>query len=198
MTTLAAALGPVSPRRNRQATKRHALREQLWPNSGDEFWNRTKNKGFTTIPRLLPLIMGLIRSLSGRLDPTLLYLELWARVFDEGLVSITNEKELAYSAGYDGTRAERTMRERLFKLKELGFIKTHEDGIREFAHIMLVNPITRCSELHAEGKAPDAWWAAFVRRAGEVGAELPAAKPEHLKRNVGKPQVKPGAAKKPR
>jgi hypothetical protein len=160
-------------KKNRQAIKRTDLRDRLWPGSETAFWNRTHNKGFTTIPRLLPLIMTLIRSLSGRLDPSMVYLELWARVFDEGLVTISNEKDLAYSAGYTGTRAERTLRERLLKLDELGFIKTHDDGIREFAHILIVNPITTCITLHDQDKVDKAWWAAFVRRAGEIGAELP-------------------------
>jgi hypothetical protein len=168
-----AATEPKPRKRNRQALKRAVLRDRLWPGSADAFWDRTNNKGFTTIPRLLPLIMSLIRKLSGRLDPSMVYLELWARVFDEGIVSIMNEREFAFSAGYEGTRAERTMRERLLQLKELGFIRTHEDGNREFAHILLMNPLITCCQLRDAGRVEDAWWAAFNRRAGEVGADLP-------------------------
>lgn len=174
---------PKPKKKNRQAIKRTDLRDRLWPGSADQFWDRTNNKGFTTIPRLLPLVMSLIRKLSGRFDPSSVYLELWARVFDEGMVSIASEKEFAFAAGYEGMRAERTMRERLLKLKELGFIKTHEDGNSEFAHILIVNPIIACFVLHAKDQVPAAWWAAFLRRAGEIGAELPAvlpAPPSHL------------------
>jgi hypothetical protein len=168
------------PKRNRQAIKRNDLRDRLWPGSETTFWNRTQNRGFTTIPRLLPLIMSLVRKLSGRLDPSMVYLELWARVFDEGLVSITNDKDFAYSAGYEGTRAERTLHERLLKLSDLGFIKVHGDGLREFAHILIVNPLDVCVRLHDEHKVDSAWWAAFVRRAGEVGAELPLLPPSFM------------------
>jgi hypothetical protein len=28
--------------------------------------------------------------------------------------------------------------------------------------------------MHAERKDPEGWWAAFVRRAGDVGAKIPA------------------------
>lgn len=156
------------------SARRQALRDQLWPDAGAAFWSRKLNKGFTTIPRLLPLVMVLIRRLSGKLDPSSVYLELWARVFDEGLVSITNERDLAFAAGYTGKRAERTMAERLRCLENLGFIRIKADGVRQFAHILILNPLQVCVDKHAERAGhDDVWWTAFVRRANEVGAELP-------------------------
>jgi hypothetical protein len=168
-----ATMSPTKPKRNRQAKKRQTIRESLWPESEDTFWNRTKNKGFTTIPRVMPLIMRLIDELGDKKRPSAVYLELWARVFDEGLVSIQNEKEFAFAAGYNGTRAERSMRERLLILVEQGFIKAKRDGLVEYGHILIVNPLQVCVDLNAANKVSEQWWSAFVRRTTEVGAALP-------------------------
>lgn len=164
---------PQTRKKNRQSIKRSDLRDQLWPGCHDKFWDRTNNNGFTTVPRLLPLIMTLMGKLSGKLDPSKVYFELWARVFDEGVVTITSPLDVAYAAGYTGKRAERTLNERLLRLHELGFINGKPDGNREWVHILIVNPLQAAVDLHAQGRVPAEWWSAFVRRAGEVGATLP-------------------------
>lgn len=51
---------------NAAAVKREALREQVWPGSSAEVWNRKVGKGFTTIPRTLGLVMTLIEELVER------------------------------------------------------------------------------------------------------------------------------------
>ena len=40
------------------------------------FWNRKLEKGFATIPRLLPLVLHLIKILNNKGNPSLAYLEL--------------------------------------------------------------------------------------------------------------------------
>src|SRR5262249_17789560 len=48
--------------------RRQQLRDQLWPGSADWIWdinNKEAVVGFATVPRLLPLIMCLIRHLAG-------------------------------------------------------------------------------------------------------------------------------------
>src|SRR5258708_8762048 len=88
--------------------RRQELRETLWPNSEGRIWDRKKNDGFITTPRLLPLVMHLIKILAVKGDPSVAYLEIWCRVFDEGLVSVNDENAFAYAAGYSGARAART------------------------------------------------------------------------------------------
>jgi hypothetical protein len=161
--------GPETP-----AAKREQLRDNLWPGSDELIWKRSTNKGFTTIPRLLPLVMHLIGELSPKGNPANVYLELWSRGFDEGLVTISDESSCAYAAGYAGNRAVRTWREHIFRLKELGFIDTKKEGNREVAFVLLYNPLLVCARLKASGqKVPEEWWTAFVHRALEIKAEIP-------------------------
>src|SRR5260221_4028582 len=93
---------------------RISLREELWPGSCDEIWDITdaELKGFATVPRLMPLVLHLIRILVEKNggDPSSVYFELWCRDFGQGLVQISDEQECAYFSGYSSTRALRTWR----------------------------------------------------------------------------------------
>jgi hypothetical protein len=157
--------------------RRENLRNNLWP--GSEGWIWTINDelvvGFATMSRLMPWISTLIRDLSGGRagDPSSVYLELWCKDWGQGIISIQDEQECAFAAGYSGNRAVRTWKERMFKLVELGFIKSQQEGNREFGQVLLLNPITVCAKLRAEGKVADEWWTSFVRRAGEIKAAIP-------------------------
>jgi hypothetical protein len=161
---------------NKAAQKREELRDGLWPGSANLIWSRFTNDGFTTIPRLLPLVMRLIDSLAGKGAPSGVYLDLWTRVYDEGIVKILDEEAYAYSSGYSGTRAVRTWREHVQKLADIGFIKIKPQGSREIAHILLLNPLTVCAELYRAKPlaVTEEWWTAFVQRAVEIGAKIPA------------------------
>jgi hypothetical protein len=159
--------------------KRRNLRDQLWPGSARLIWDFTDREGvvgFATIPRLMPLVMHLIKILSGpgSGDPSPVYLELWCRDFGQGIVTIADEAECAYASGYSSTRALRTWREHMLRLVELGFILHKREGLREYAHVLLLNPLSVCARLNAAGKVPEEWWTAFVRRANEIGATIPA------------------------
>lgn len=106
-------------------------------------------------------------------DPSLVYLDLWSRCFDEGVVVIRDEAECAFAAGYTGTRATRSWNERVHVLQELGFIETKRAHNREFAQILILNPIQVAARLHEEGEVDEAWWNAFLSRAEEIGAVIP-------------------------
>lgn len=112
---------------------------------------------------------------SSKGNPSLVYLELWARSFDEGMVEIVNEDDCAYAAGYRGTRAERTWREHILQLEEVGFIKTKPRGNREIVYVLLLHPLAVCARLYADNRfdVPEEWWTAFVHRVHEIGAKIP-------------------------
>jgi hypothetical protein len=168
----------MARRRHNQADrKREVLRDNLWPGSGQWIWDPSdvETIGFATVPRLLPLILHLLKELSGGRagDPSSVYLELWCRDFGQGIITVSDEQEFAFAAGYDGNRAVRTWRERMYALVEQGFILVKQEGNREFGQVLLLNPISVCTWLRAENKVSDAWWTAFVRRANDIGAKIP-------------------------
>jgi hypothetical protein len=165
-------------RRNDADRKREALRDNLWPGSAEWIWdpNDAETVGFATIPRLIPLILHLLKELSGGRsgDPSTVYLELWCRDFGQGIITVTDEQECAFAAGYDGNRAVRTWKERMYALVELGFILAKQEGNREYGQVLLLNPLAVAAWLRGEGRVSDEWWTAFVRRANDIGAKIPA------------------------
>jgi hypothetical protein len=164
------------PKRRRKTygrLKRQKLRDQLWPDSAFRLWDRHTNAGFTTVPRLLSLIVVLIRDLSGKSDPSRVYLDLWLRCFDDAFLNIVQEDQFAFSSGYKGNRAVRSWRERIKQLKALGFIDVKPRGNTEIAYILLLNPLDTVTRLREQGKVKDDWWNAYVERANDIGATLP-------------------------
>jgi hypothetical protein len=156
--------------------KRNAIREKLWPGSEQWAWDRKKSDGFTTVPRLLPWITHLLKHLASATktgDPSPAYLELWFRSYDGGLVTIKDEEECAYAAGYSSTRAFRTWSEHMANLVNFEFILAYRDGNREFGQVLLLNPLAVAAKHHHDGKIPPHWWSSFVRRAEEIGADIP-------------------------
>lgn len=162
------------------AERRLKLRDSLFREPGSRVWDRKTNDGFFTAPRLLPYVLGLIRNLSPKGDPASVYFDLWSRAFDEGIATITDEGAAAFASGYTGPRAIRTWRERVALLAEMGFIETAAAGNRQFAYVLIVNPLEVICTLRRESpeKVPDAFWNAFIARAQEVGASLPIEKKE--------------------
>lgn len=179
ISAAAAEAKPSRRKRKNLSERRSDLRENLWPGSEKLIWTRKSHDGFTTIPRLLPLIASLAKKLAKGSDgdPSSVYYELWARSTDEGILQIKDEQECAYAAGYLGARAHRTWKERMGTLVELGLVKARASGNREYATILLINPLLAAAQLRADKrkKVPDEWWTAFQSRADEVGAEVPTA-----------------------
>lgn len=173
----AAEAKPSRRKRKNLAERREALRESHWPDSEKLIWTRKTHDGFTTVPRLLSLVAALAKHLAkgAEGDPSSAYYELWCRATDEGIVQLKDEQECAYAAGYVGTRALRTWRERMGTLEDLGLIKSQAAGNRQYANVLLINPLLAAARLRADKKrkVPDEWWAAFQSRADEVGAEIP-------------------------
>lgn len=164
----------VPKRPNKAAARRVEIRDNLWPGAGPEIWDRHAESGFCTIPKTLPLIMTLIDDLEKGKNASRVYLDLWCRGFDEGLVEVTDEDVFAFSAGYDTPgRGVRSWRERIEILEELGFIRVKPNGSRKYGYILLRHPHKVIQELRGDGKIDDAWWGAFLKRTTEIGCVLP-------------------------
>lgn len=106
----------------------------------ERLWVRQKNKGFSTIPRTLPIAMEVIDNLSKGQPAGHAYFGLWCRAPDSPLVVIQNPLIFASEAGFSGERAVDTWRRRMKRLKELGFIRAKKGVSGEFHYILLMNP----------------------------------------------------------
>lgn len=154
------------------------LRKHLWPDVGEErLWliGDKNKKGFSPIPRPLPILMSMIGDASKHVSTKSVpagrsYLVLWCRVFGEALVKIENEMMAASEAGYSGERSVSTWREHMRVLKELGFIDTRPGGAGPMHYILLLNPYKVAMELRAKGWIQEVQFTALFHRAVEIGA----------------------------
>lgn len=134
------------------AVRQLELRDRLWPNLDEKWiWHRKERDGFTTIPRCLPLIMSIMDDLSIGQPLSSTYLELWARSFDEYFVTLSKSKELAFHAGFSGQRAERTWRQRMNVLHDLGFIDVKEGPSGSISYALIKNPYLVIKKLRTAG-----------------------------------------------
>ena len=163
-----ASLGGV-----KASQKRTEQREEYWSGSGEDFWHRTRSsdKGFSTIPRTLPLVMVLLEHLGKGKDLTRVYLDLWSRLFDEGVVEVTDQADFAYASGFAANRGVRSWRERIKKLEELGFVKTTGRWDDDIHYILVVHPDKVIQKLDNEGKLPSQWKARYEAKLREIGAQ---------------------------
>lgn len=155
------------------------MRAHLWPEVKDsDLWLRDDDtrKGFTTIPRTMPLFIDLIQDVSkhvsgGKSIPAgKAYLVLWCRVFDEGLVKLDQEAAAALEAGYSGERNVTTWREHLRVLRELGFIDFKQGPAGPCQYVLLWNPYRAAKALREKKWLQEATYTALLQRAIEIGA----------------------------
>lgn len=163
--------------RNAASIRREKLREQFWPGSAAESWDRKKENGFSTIPRTLGLIMTLIDELADRdkgKDVSRVYFELWCRNFDEAFIEIGDEEAMAFASGFTApNRNVRTWKERIDVLQKLGFIQVMPVGSKKHGYIFLPDPHKVIKKLKADGRVSPSWWGAYVKRASEIGYVIP-------------------------
>jgi len=155
-----------------------AMRKHLWPDvDDDQLWllSDKKKKGFSSMPRTLPILMNMITDASKQVGSKSVpagrtYLVLWCRVFGEGLVKIENEMTAASEAGYVGERSVSTWREHLRVLKELGFIDYRPGSAGPMQYILLLNPYTIAKQLREKGWVGANQYTGLFQRAIEIGA----------------------------
>ncbi|RWP24958.1 MAG: hypothetical protein E5Y73_28525 [Mesorhizobium sp.] len=104
-------------------------------------WSRKTAKGFTTIPRTMPLLGAIMDGMSGKGKPvSTTYLELWCRSNDDGFVTLSKQVETAYASGFSGPRAVSTWKERVRKLEALEFLRTKPGVSGNLHYVQLWNP----------------------------------------------------------
>lgn len=156
--------------------RRKRIRDDLWPDADAVTYYHKSEDGFFTSPRTLPMIARLAKVLSPGIDPSQVYLELWARSFDPpGFVEIVDEEECANAAGFmgGGGRSIRSWRERVRTLTELGFIRVGAKGSREHAYVLILHPHNVVRALYEQGRVPKPWWTLFHARLRDIGAPMP-------------------------
>lgn len=137
-------------------------------------WNRKTAKGFTTIPRTMPLLGALMDGLSGKGKPvSTTYLELWCRSNDDGFVTLSKQADIAFASGFSGLRGVSTWKERVRKLEELQFLITRPGVSGSLHYVQLWNPYLIIKH-HKEQKTPgflDDRYNALIERVMEIGAK---------------------------
>jgi hypothetical protein len=153
-------------------SKNIELREQLWPNiTSDSLWNRKQNVGFTTIPRPMPHILQIMDELAAKGKPVSnVYLSLWCRVFDESMIVIQNEKDMAFEAGFTGQRAVTTWHSRMRNLVDMGFIEAKPGSLGKYNYVLIFNPYFVIKKLRKAKKISEELYIALFARAQDVGA----------------------------
>lgn len=155
---------------NKIAEQKLALRGKLWPTIDDtDLWIRQKNKGFTTIPRILPIVAVIMDSLSKNKPVSSAYFDLWCRAFDECFVVLNKQAEMAFHSGFGGQRAVQTWSGRIKILSELGFIKVASGTSGPFSYALILNPFKVVESL--KDQVAEDLMNAFHERSIEIGAE---------------------------
>jgi hypothetical protein len=147
-------------------------REALWPSAERYLWDRNAYKGFTTIPKTMPLVLQIMDELSKgkRLSET--YLGLWCATWDNSFVTISKPQEMAHAAGFRGQRAEYTWADRMKRLHELRFINIKPGKSGSITHVLIWNPHLIIRD-HHQKKTPgllEATYNILLDRALEIGA----------------------------
>lgn len=150
------------------------LRATLWPELDTRLlWNRTEAVGFATMPRTMPLIGLIMDDLAGKGHPvSSVYMGLWCRVFDVGVIKISNPRELAYEAGFLSSRNESTWRSRMNILRDLHFIDIKGGASGPYSFALIYDPYYVIQTYHM-GNFRSEMLNALVARCHEIGVKFP-------------------------
>ena len=145
-------------RRTKMEVKAAKLRKDFWPDIKDEdLWDRLRNDGFTTVPRTMAFIMGIIDSLSNKGQPAgQAYFVLWCHVFYESFVTIDNPLVFAAETGFSGER-------------ELGFIDAKDGASGDYNYVLILNPHIVIQKL--KGTIQESRFRQIYSRALDIGAK---------------------------
>ncbi len=117
-------------------------------------------------------MLKIMDSLSKGLPVSSTYLEIWCRAFDECFVTLNNQQNVAFHAGFSGQRALQTWKKRVHVLSKLGFIDIKSGPSGEISYVLILNPYDVIKK-HYEDKhpgIPQDMYNALSARAIEIGA----------------------------
>jgi hypothetical protein len=156
------------------AQKQIEQRDMHWPGAEGWLWNRKANKGFTTIPKTLPMIMKIMDEMTKGAPVSSAYLALWCNTWDNAYVVINRQTEdaLALSSGFGGQRGVHTWQGRMKRLQELRFIDIKPGKSGPMSNVIIWNPhyVLRWHRQQKTLGLMDASYVALLDLALEVGA----------------------------
>lgn len=169
-------MGTVAQAKARE--KRSQLRSRVFPNiEDDRIWdvkNKAKTKGYTSLPRAMPLMMNIMDLLAGKGKPVShSYLELWSRTDEGGFIILSKYSDVAFASGYSGERGISTWKERVRRLENLGFISTAEGASGQLHYVQVWNPYLIIQK-HFEEETPNfskKHYNALLERVSDIGAK---------------------------
>jgi hypothetical protein len=153
------------------------MQVKLFPEQdGKKYWdvkNRARTKGYTSMPRTIPLIGAMADLMAGKGKPvTSTYLELWCRCNEQGFVNVSKHSDVSFASGFSGERGISTWKQRLRKLELLGFISIQSGTAGDIHYVQIWNPylvIKDHAEADTEGFS-DKHYNAYLDRYYEIGA----------------------------
>jgi hypothetical protein len=154
------------------AKKQAALRELHWPGADPHLWHRKANKGFTTIPKTMPLILKAMDELTKGAPVSSTYLTLWCCTWDNSFVVLNKPGDMANASGFGGQRGEHTWAARMKKLQELHFIDIKAGKSGPMSNAIIWNPHYAIRHNHEIGTPglTEATYNSLVEWALEIGA----------------------------
>lgn len=165
--------------RMKMAERAQQQLELLFPGVSEIWiWNRKRDHGYTSLPRILPIAMQAIDEYSKGAPAGHTLFCLWARSPDHALVTIEHPATFAAEAGFYGKRAVDTWRKRMKVLAELGFIIPKKGPTGDFHYVLLANPIAAVERMYQTISQDPAQrqlirtelYARFLERLGQIGA----------------------------
>lgn len=130
----------IQRKRTKADQRREQQRRLLFADVPDgDLWSHT-NQGWCWTPRTMPHILHAIRAMTKGSNAAEAYLALWCHSVSESIVEMRNKASMISAAGYSGPTSERTWKERIRKLEELGFIRVASGVHGDISTVLLLNP----------------------------------------------------------
>lgn len=155
------------------AKKQLAIRDLHWPDANQYIWDRKAHKGFTTIPKTMPLVLKIMDEMTKGAPVSSTYLTLWCNTWDNSFTTLNRQGEMANASGFGGQRGEHTWRTRVKRLCDLRFIDITAGKAGPMSNAIIWNPHL-VIKWHHKKKTPGliaASYSALLELALEVGAQ---------------------------
>ena len=132
-----------------------------------------RTKGYSSMPRTIPLIGAMADLMAGKGKPVAsTYLELWCRADEQGFVNVSKHGDVSFASGFSGERGVSTWKQRIRKLEALGFISIKSGSSGDIHYVQIWNPYLIIKEHYEAGTEGFSakHYHAFLDRYYEIGA----------------------------